>query len=69
MTTVGNVRLGTVSDAAKFLDIEPDTVYRWVKAGYLPCIRLGVEGSRRVLRFDLDALRRWVEGQTRAGGP
>jgi len=53
------------------LNIKLDTGWRWVQAGYLPAIRLGrrTKGMRRrcALRFDLDAVRRWAEGQAQPG--
>ena len=58
---------GTIRDVSEMLNIQPDTVWRWVESGYLPAIRLGRStGStrrRHTLRFDLDMVQKWVEGQ------
>lgn len=61
------MRFGTVNDAAEILGIKPDTAYRWAWDGYLPCIRLGRSKSKRVLRFNLEAVRKWAEDQGHAG--
>ncbi len=45
-------------EAADRLQVSPDTVRRWIKAGVLPAVRVGLAGSYRVLPADLDRVRR-----------
>jgi excisionase family DNA binding protein len=52
-------RLVTVGPIAELLQAEPATIYRLVREGRLPAVRLG-----RYLRFDLVAIERWID----AGG-
>ena len=59
--------LVTIETVADFLGINPDTAYRWVASGYLPCIRLGRGTRRRTLRFDLREVEEWANSQGQAG--
>ncbi|OGG56636.1 MAG: hypothetical protein A3F84_08410 [Candidatus Handelsmanbacteria bacterium RIFCSPLOWO2_12_FULL_64_10] len=61
------MRLEKIDVAAAFLGVEIDTLYRWCNAGYAPCIRIGRGNSRRLLRFNMDRLRQWAEGQAQPG--
>jgi excisionase family DNA binding protein len=45
----------TPRQVAKRYGISVPTVYRWVREGQLPAVRLG----KRVLRFDKDAIDQW----------
>lgn len=56
--------LMTVDELAKFLSITPDTVYRKVRVGEIPSIRIG-----RLLRFPRKTIENWLEQKTiNAGG-
>lgn len=46
-------RLSTVQTIAAIFDVHPETVYRWTRAGVIPCIHVG----KRTVRFDLQAVR------------
>ena len=48
----------TVSDVARLMRLCSSTVYSWVAAGRLPCVRL--EGRIRFLHRDL---LRWIEAR------
>jgi excisionase family DNA binding protein len=52
-------RLLNVREAAQFLGLEVDTVYKKSRLRELPCVKVG-----RALRFDLKALERFVEQHT-----
>jgi excisionase family DNA binding protein len=52
-------RLLNVREAAQYLGLEVDTVYRKARLRELPCVKVG-----RALRFDLQALERFVEQHT-----
>lgn len=56
--TIGR-RLLNVREAAQFLGLEVDTVYKKSRLRELPCVKVG-----RALRFDLKALERFVEQHT-----
>lgn len=47
----------TVSDLAKFLQLNPMTIYRLVKAGELPYYAVG-----RVMRFRRDEIEQFLQG-------
>lgn len=55
-------RLLSVREAAAFLGVTPDAVYRWVRARRLPCLRAG----NRV-RFSHAALLRWLGAEGEEG--
>lgn len=52
-------RLLNVREAAQFLGIEVDTVYKKSRLRELPCVKVG-----RALRFDVKALERFIELHT-----
>ncbi len=52
-------RLLNVREAAQFLGLEVDTVYKKSRLRELPCVKVG-----RALRFDSRALERFVEQHT-----
>ncbi len=52
-------RLLNVREAAQFLGLEVDTVYKKSRLRELPCVKVG-----RALRFDVKALERFVEQHT-----
>ena len=52
-------RLLKPEEAAQYLGLEVDTVYKKARLRELPCVKVG-----RALRFDLKALERFVEQHT-----
>jgi excisionase family DNA binding protein len=52
-------RLLKVEDAARYLGLEVDTVYKKVRLRELPSVKVG-----RALRFDIEALGRSIEQHT-----
>jgi excisionase family DNA binding protein len=54
-------RLLEVDDVANFLGMRTDWVYREVRAGRLPHIRLG-----RAVRFRRESIEAWIQSQERA---
>jgi excisionase family DNA binding protein len=56
--TVGK-RLLNVEEAAGYLGLKADTVYKKARLRELPCVKVG-----RALRFDVKALERFVEQHT-----
>ena len=50
-------RLIRADEAAELLGIERRTLYNWVQAGRVPVVRL----SPKTIRFDVDALREWID--------
>ena len=52
-------RLLNVREAAQFLGLEVDTVYKKSRLREVPCVKVG-----RALRFDVKALERFIEQHT-----
>jgi excisionase family DNA binding protein len=52
-------RLLSVEEAAEYLGLKVDTVYKKARLRELPCVKVG-----RALRFDVKALERYVEQHT-----
>ena len=52
-------RLLNVREAAQYLGLEVDTVYKKARLREVPCVKVG-----RALRFDVVALDRYVEQNT-----
>ena len=52
-------RLLNVMEAAQYLGLEVDTVYKKARLREVPCVKVG-----RALRFDVEALGRFIEQHT-----
>ena len=52
-------RLLNVREAAQFLGLEVDTIYKKSRLREVPCVKVG-----RALRFDVKALERYIEQHT-----
>ena len=52
-------RLLNVREATQYLGLEVDTVYRKARLREVPCVKVG-----RALRFDVQALERFIEQHT-----
>jgi excisionase family DNA binding protein len=52
-------RLLNVREAAQYLGLEVDTVYKKSRLREIPCVKVG-----RALRFDVKALERYIEQHT-----
>jgi excisionase family DNA binding protein len=52
-------RLLTVDEAAEYLGLQVDTVYKKSRLRELPSVKVG-----RALRFDVEALKRFIEEHT-----
>lgn len=48
----------TVEELAKYLKIKPDTIYKKVRKGELPAVKLG-----KLVRFPKEAIDQWLVGQ------
>jgi excisionase family DNA binding protein len=46
-----------VDEAAEILKVQADTVYRFIRRGILPCVKLG-----RTVRIDREELKRLIKG-------
>jgi excisionase family DNA binding protein len=57
---IGNGRrLLNVREAAQYLGLEVDTIYKKARLREVPCVKVG-----RALRFDVQALDRFIEQHT-----
>jgi excisionase family DNA binding protein len=56
---VGFKRLLNAEQAAEYLGLQVDTIYRKARLRELPSVKVG-----RSLRFDLEALKRFIEQNT-----
>ena len=54
-STIGR-RLLNVREAAQYLGLEVDTIYRKARLREVPCVKVG-----RALRFDVKALEQFIE--------
>ncbi len=52
-------RLLNVREAAEYLGLEVDTLYKKARLREVPCVKVG-----RALRFDVKALERFIEQHT-----
>ncbi len=52
-------RLLNVREAAQYLGLEVDTVYKKARLREVPCVKVG-----RAVRFDVKALERFIEQHT-----
>ena len=52
-------RLLNVREAAQYLGLEVDTLYKKARLREVPCVKVG-----RALRFDVEALERFIEQHT-----
>lgn len=50
----------TAQQAAKILQVGINTIYKWVDEGRIPYVDLGAEGHRRCLRFQPEALDKFI---------
>ena len=48
-----NQKLLKISEAAKLLNVHPNTLRKWDKKGILEAVRFGERGDRRYRREDL----------------
>jgi excisionase family DNA binding protein len=49
----------TANEVANMLGLDRDTIYKWARAGRIPCIKF-----RHRLRFRLSDIERWEKQQT-----
>ncbi|MDD5044936.1 MAG: helix-turn-helix domain-containing protein [Candidatus Omnitrophica bacterium] len=49
------MRLITVEELAKYLNLNPHTIYMWVEQKKIPFIKIG-----RMVRFDLIEIEEWL---------
>lgn len=49
----------SVQELGAFLGVSPNTIYRWVKTGFLKPDYIG----DRIIRFDSTKIERWIELQ------
>lgn len=50
-----------VGEVAELLGVSRQTVYRMAAAGRIPCVVI----SRRIIRFDADAISDWLQARER----
>lgn len=55
----GPIKLYTVEELAEILRCERQVVYRLVREGSVPHMRVG-----RLIRFEADAIARWIEQES-----
>jgi len=51
-----------VQDVAQMLNVAPQTVYKWVRTGYIPHFKLG-----KCVRFSYTAVLYWLSGKESQG--
>ena len=48
-------RIATVAEVARYLHVQPTTIYKLIRTGQLPAFKIGAE-----YRFDMDQLKKWI---------
>jgi PTS system nitrogen regulatory IIA component len=51
-------RLLTIDDVAEFLQVNPMTIYAWVRDGKIPAFKIG-----KVWRFKKEEIEKWLKGK------
>lgn len=52
----GNNKLLGINECAAYLDVTPDTIYKWISRQKIPHIKLG-----RLIKFDKEKLDNWLK--------
>lgn len=50
------MKIVTVKELEKILQVKQKTLYQWAELGQIPCIKM-----QGCLRFDLDDIMKWVD--------
>ena len=50
----------TVKQVAEILQVSENAIYKWVDEGRIPYVDFGAEGHRRCLRFQPEALDKFI---------
>lgn len=51
-----DVPIYDMAGAAEYLKVSRQTIWRWINSGHLPAQRVGIRGTYRIRRDDLDAM-------------
>ncbi len=62
MVGKGQEALLCVEEVAQMLEIAPQTVYKWVRTGYIPHFKLG-----KCVRFSQASVLNWLSGKESQG--
>jgi nitrogen PTS system EIIA component len=54
----------TVEEIAKYLKVQPSTIYQWTHQGYIPHIKIG-----NLVRFRVSQIDEWLEKKANNGRP
>ena len=52
--------LKNVKWVSHYLGVSRNTIHQWVLEGHIPYINLGVNGGRRIIRFDPEMIESWL---------
>ena len=52
----------TVDEIAKYLKVQPSTIYQWTHQGFIPHIKIG-----NLVRFRISQVDNWLEGKAKTG--
>jgi len=52
--------LKNVRWVSHYLGVSRNTIHQWVLEGHIPYINLGVNGGRRIIRFDPEMIEAWL---------
>jgi PTS system nitrogen regulatory IIA component len=52
----------TVDEIAKYLRVQPSTIYQWTHQGFIPHIKIG-----NLVRFRISQVDKWLEGKANNG--
>jgi excisionase family DNA binding protein len=57
----------TADDVAAILNVRRSTVYEWARMSYLPSVRLGRGTRRPLIRFEREAVLKWLSSRRESG--
>jgi len=60
--------LKNVKWVAHYLGVSRNTIHEWVMDQHIPYINLGVNGGRRIIRFDQELIDAWLLERSHAPG-
>jgi excisionase family DNA binding protein len=60
--------LKNVKWVAHYLGVSRNTIHEWVMEEHIPYINLGVNGGRRIIRFDPELIDAWLLERSHSPG-
>ena len=55
------------ADIARWLKVQPSTVYGWARENYIPSVQIGIGKTRPCVRFVEEDVKEWLDAKAQAG--